>query len=213
MSELVNLIRWDLSNRQESRCAYCGRQRQNLTLEHIHPVCYGGQYDWINLLISCRACNQRKGNQFLDEFLDRCPRYRPHVESILHDSPARLTRNLIVFYMAHPIIQRMAWVQAELQLSDQMCQILSCGLWTYFDRVGELLGIEERLARIAVRDLKAQLQVRTLREVYIKLWQMVTSPTGSPGPNPSDPPDPSLVRPEPVILGPSPSGPNRLVRL
>jgi len=48
---------------QGNRCAYCGKKpsRENrFELEHVAP---GGGDSWENLVLSCRACNQRKGSR------------------------------------------------------------------------------------------------------------------------------------------------------
>jgi hypothetical protein len=48
---------------QGNRCAYCGNKpsRDNrLEVEHVAP---GGGDSWENLVLSCRACNRRKGSR------------------------------------------------------------------------------------------------------------------------------------------------------
>ena len=48
---------------QGNRCAYCGSRptaKNRLELEHAVP---GGGDTWENLVLSCRKCNQRKGNR------------------------------------------------------------------------------------------------------------------------------------------------------
>lgn len=39
-------------------CAYCGGAAD--TLDHIVPVCAGGEHDWTNLTAACHSCNSRK---------------------------------------------------------------------------------------------------------------------------------------------------------
>jgi 5-methylcytosine-specific restriction endonuclease McrA len=50
-------------------CQYCGRHRselrgrQFLTRDHVLPVSRGGGTLWDNVVTSCSACNNRKGNR------------------------------------------------------------------------------------------------------------------------------------------------------
>lgn len=49
-------------------CMYCGRHRselghrQFLTRDHVVPISRGGDNSWENVVTSCSACNNRKGN-------------------------------------------------------------------------------------------------------------------------------------------------------
>lgn len=46
--------------RDDYRCVTCGT-REDLTVDHIHPVSKGGTNDMENLRTLCRSCNSRKG--------------------------------------------------------------------------------------------------------------------------------------------------------
>jgi 5-methylcytosine-specific restriction endonuclease McrA len=50
------------------RCAYCGAENVPLQVEHIVPKGRGGTDRVSNLTISCRDCNQAKGNRTAAEF-------------------------------------------------------------------------------------------------------------------------------------------------
>jgi len=50
------------------KCAYCGKKDVPLEIEHIVPRSRGGSDRVSNLTISCRECNQTKGNQTAEEF-------------------------------------------------------------------------------------------------------------------------------------------------
>lgn len=41
-------------------CAYCGRQMQRLTQDHITPLRFQGQHTLHNIVPSCRSCNSKK---------------------------------------------------------------------------------------------------------------------------------------------------------
>ncbi|MFQ5979372.1 MAG: HNH endonuclease, partial [Candidatus Heimdallarchaeota archaeon] len=50
------------------KCAYCSKTNIPLEIEHIIPKSCGGSNRVANLTISCRKCNQNKGNQTAQEF-------------------------------------------------------------------------------------------------------------------------------------------------
>ena len=55
--------------RDDYTCQYCGRHRselrgrQFLTRDHILPLSRGGGNSWENVVTSCSACNNRKGDR------------------------------------------------------------------------------------------------------------------------------------------------------
>lgn len=62
-----------LMEKHEGRCAYCGcavtiRQRRygrrldDATIDHVIPYARGGTDAWTNLVLSCRECNESKGD-------------------------------------------------------------------------------------------------------------------------------------------------------
>lgn len=43
-------------------CAYCGSDSApHWEVDHIQPRARGGTHAWVNLAVSCRLCNRRKG--------------------------------------------------------------------------------------------------------------------------------------------------------
>ena len=54
-------------------CAYCGASDVPLEIDHIHPRSRGGTDRVSNLTLACRACNQKKGNRPVEEFLAKNP--------------------------------------------------------------------------------------------------------------------------------------------
>ncbi|PPT09405.1 HNH endonuclease [Geitlerinema sp. FC II] len=52
---------------------YCGAENVPLEVEHIHPKSKGGSDRVSNLTLSCRPCNQSKGNRDVREFLSGKP--------------------------------------------------------------------------------------------------------------------------------------------
>ena len=49
-------------------CAYCSKTDVPMEIEHINPRSRGGSNRISNLTLSCRPCNQKKGNQTASEF-------------------------------------------------------------------------------------------------------------------------------------------------
>jgi 5-methylcytosine-specific restriction endonuclease McrA len=49
------------------KCAYCGAKNVPLEVEHIRPKSKGGSNRISNLTLSCKACNQAKGNMPIED--------------------------------------------------------------------------------------------------------------------------------------------------
>lgn len=55
------------------QCAYCEAQDVPLEIEHIQPKSLGGSDRITNLTLACHACNQKKSNRPVEEFLAKKP--------------------------------------------------------------------------------------------------------------------------------------------
>jgi len=53
------------------QCTYCEVQNVPLELDHVRPRSRGGSNQVSNLVPACHACNQSKGNQEVERFLER----------------------------------------------------------------------------------------------------------------------------------------------
>jgi hypothetical protein len=75
-----------LFKRDRGLCAYCGDviHESHAEAEHIIPNSRGGKYSWMNLVISCRPCNQRKGNR-TPEQAGMGLLYTPYLPSLYED--------------------------------------------------------------------------------------------------------------------------------
>ncbi len=64
-SESKRLWRRAVKEHFDCTCVYCGEtyELQNLTIDHVHPKCKGGEDITTNVVSSCRRCNQEKGSQ------------------------------------------------------------------------------------------------------------------------------------------------------
>jgi 5-methylcytosine-specific restriction endonuclease McrA len=67
-------LREYLLEKWQRTCAYCGVQNVPLEIEHIAPRSKGGSNRVSNLTLACVPCNQKKGNQAIDDFLARDPK-------------------------------------------------------------------------------------------------------------------------------------------
>jgi 5-methylcytosine-specific restriction endonuclease McrA len=70
----VKLTRREVFARDSYTCQYCGRQTNDLTLDHVIPRHRGGSHTWENLVAACKACNHRKGGKLLEEVRFRLAR-------------------------------------------------------------------------------------------------------------------------------------------
>ena len=61
-------VREYLLEKYERTCCYCGKRDIPLEVEHIIPKSRGGTNRVDNLCISCKPCNQNKGNQTAEEY-------------------------------------------------------------------------------------------------------------------------------------------------
>lgn len=65
----VKFTRANVYLRDDHRCQYCGRHgsERDLTLDHVQPRSRGGRTSWRNIVVSCIACNARKGDRLPEE--------------------------------------------------------------------------------------------------------------------------------------------------
>jgi 5-methylcytosine-specific restriction endonuclease McrA len=66
-------VREYLLEKWERTCAYCERQNLPLQVEHIIPRAKGGTDRVSNLTLACERCNQAKGTQDIEVFLEKKP--------------------------------------------------------------------------------------------------------------------------------------------
>jgi len=69
----TKFTRRNIFKRDESKCQYCGKQAPNdidwsdLSLDHLIPKSRGGKTEWLNIVLCCVKCNQKKNNRLLSE--------------------------------------------------------------------------------------------------------------------------------------------------
>ncbi len=49
--------------RDRFKCAYCGNDKEKLTIDHIIPKSRGGRTNFENCIACCRKCNNKKGDK------------------------------------------------------------------------------------------------------------------------------------------------------
>jgi 5-methylcytosine-specific restriction endonuclease McrA len=71
-SEAKRLWRRSIKEHFDCTCVYCGETYDinELTLDHVHPRCYGGK-DNRNTVAACIRCNQEKGSMYWREYITR----------------------------------------------------------------------------------------------------------------------------------------------
>jgi 5-methylcytosine-specific restriction endonuclease McrA len=57
------LTRGEIFKRDQYTCQYCGKQIQDLTIDHVIPRHVGGKHTWENLVSACAYCNRRKAGR------------------------------------------------------------------------------------------------------------------------------------------------------
>lgn len=63
----VKLSRKEVFIRDGYTCQYCGKQSNDLTIDHVVPRSRGGAHTWDNLVSACKPCNHRKGGKLLGD--------------------------------------------------------------------------------------------------------------------------------------------------
>lgn len=65
MAKLIGLAFW------REQCPYCGMPIDIIlcTLDHVVPQCQGGSDELENLIPTCKLCNNKRGDEPLDEYL------------------------------------------------------------------------------------------------------------------------------------------------
>ena len=59
-SRKVPFTRFNLFLRDEFTCQYCGKEKKDLTFDHVVPKCKGGKTRWDNVVAACNVCNLKK---------------------------------------------------------------------------------------------------------------------------------------------------------
>jgi 5-methylcytosine-specific restriction endonuclease McrA len=80
------------------KCAYCGAERQRLTIDHIIPKSKGGKADFENCVSSCKPCNNKKGDRTPREALMylKVKAYQPTISEFLRLKVKKLGINDIL---------------------------------------------------------------------------------------------------------------------
>ena len=61
--------RTNIYRRDRNQCQLCGKKfpTEELSLDHITPKSKGGLMSWLNIVLACTSCNNKKGNKTLQE--------------------------------------------------------------------------------------------------------------------------------------------------
>lgn len=83
----VSLNRKNIFKRDKHRCQYCGKNHQEMTIDHLIPKSAGGKDTWENLVCACIRCNGKKGDHTPDQAgmkLLRRPKKPSHLFYLQH---------------------------------------------------------------------------------------------------------------------------------
>lgn len=139
------------------RCAYCDANSVPLELDHVHPRSQGGSNRVSNLVAACTACNQRKRNQDVREFLK--------------DDPTRLTR--ILAQLKTPLrdataINTTRWVLYERLTTMGLPVECGSGSLTKYNRVTRDLDKTHWLDAVCVgKSTPQHLVIKDIMPLYI----------------------------------------------
>ena len=63
----IQVSRKNILIRDKYICQYCGKQYNNMTVDHVHPQSKGGKNIWNNVVACCRKCNRLKADKTLEQ--------------------------------------------------------------------------------------------------------------------------------------------------
>jgi len=79
--QIEQKIMWDVYRRDEYTCRYCGANDRPLTVDHIVLWEEMGPSIPLNLISSCKKCNNKRGNMQYEDWLKH-PRYLSQIPGI-----------------------------------------------------------------------------------------------------------------------------------
>ena len=59
----ISFSKKNILRRDNFTCQYCGAINNSLTVDHVLPKSRGGKSNWINVVVACKSCNLKKGDQ------------------------------------------------------------------------------------------------------------------------------------------------------
>ena len=108
-------LRADVLHRDGDKCVYCNRsgKRQRLELDHVVPRSNGGAHRYDNLVAACRPCNQQRGNQTLERWLQRRPQKLADVQARLGMELADATHMNVILPRLLQALRNAGWTVVE----------------------------------------------------------------------------------------------------
>jgi len=95
-SKRVPFTRFNLFLRDEFTCQYCGKEKKELTFDHVIPRSKGGKTRWDNVVAACQICNLKKAAKSTGQAgfrLHKVPS-RPSPEVLLNNGKKFPPRNM-----------------------------------------------------------------------------------------------------------------------
>ena len=91
------LTRFEVFQRDQYACQYCGKETRQLTIDHVIPRYRGGEHTWENMVSACIPCNRRKAGRTPSE---------ARMKLISFPHPPRDNHR---FYLPHHLSIRSEW--------------------------------------------------------------------------------------------------------
>ena len=123
-------LRAAVLQRDGHKCVYCGKsgKRVRLELDHADPRSQGGPDRYDNLVVSCRQCNHRKGNQELERFLRRRPAKLAQVQAKLGQDLAPAAHMNVILPRLLTELRRDGWAVTEHSAATTAAGRQTCGI-------------------------------------------------------------------------------------
>ena len=74
-AEATRMWRQAKKDKWRHRCAYCGIEHSDMTIDHVIPQCLGGTNELTNVICSCERCNHSKNHDNFETWYTRQPFY------------------------------------------------------------------------------------------------------------------------------------------
>tara|TARA_B100000519_G_C14221700_1_gene427901 strand:+ start:1168 stop:1557 length:390 start_codon:yes stop_codon:yes gene_type:complete len=74
-AEATRMWRQAIKDKWRHRCAYCGIEHSDMTIDHVIPQCLGGTNELTNVICSCERCNHSKNHDNFETWYIQQPFY------------------------------------------------------------------------------------------------------------------------------------------
>lgn len=169
-------IRFEIFKRDGFTCQYCGQSTPAIVLEldHIQPVCKGGDNEEDNLITSCFDCNRGKAgnelNQVIPPLLDKIPMMKEKEEQLKEYD--KLRRSLKRKFRAR--IKRVE----KVFIGYYPSKVFTDDFFPSVDKFIDLLGLDEVIDNLDKSCSRTQSSDHALNYFCKMCWNQIKGVTG-----------------------------------